>query len=86
MELAPSDDVSCSYFMHYSEDQHSELVARRSPELKHSVRLLPDDQAIIYSGLAAARDGLLPSLQGLATATGSGEFLFHANIDAAVGL
>jgi hypothetical protein len=87
MELAPCPSVaaSCSYFMHYSEEQHSELVARRSPELQHSLRLVPNDQALVFSGLVAARDGSLPSLQGLATAAGpqSGEFLFYANSDGA---
>ncbi len=75
MDLAPSES---SYFMHYDEEQHAELVARRSPELRHSLRVVSNEQALIYTGLAAARDGLLPSLHGLATAAGpqSGEFLF----------
>lgn len=34
--------------MHYNEDAHLQLVTERSADLDHSVRIVPDDTALIH--------------------------------------
>jgi hypothetical protein len=84
MKLHHPEKLSCSFFMHYNDAEHAGLVVRRSPELKsstensHYVQCVPNDQAIIY----IVTDYVIPSLEGLYV--GMGQYVFHANVDAAV--